>query len=424
LTHRFPPEHFRGTEVYTFELAREMQTLGDEVLVVALRELKEPAPLSTVRDEYRGVNVERICKKIKPDNFEDYFFDPQMDRIFEDITGDFQPDIIHATYFLGGLSLGMSLASAQEKKLVMTITDFSSLCPRGQMLDRNLTICYGPREGVKCLYCLFDKSWLFENMRLDKWAREYMPIWLGNWRASPELDLIKKRDKAIRKIFKEARAVIFAHPLTLLTFNRSGLKVHHPKLLDFGVDDTPFQAHEKSPSARLRIGFIGQILPHKGLHILADALAGISDQDSFELKIYGSLADPAEKSYFDSLGLERIKHQQWLGTFDLGQMNEVLKGIDLLVVPSLWQENCPLVPKYALLTGTRLLLSDQPGILTNTESKGITLFKSGDAVSLRGAIEGLLKSKDWMRKIEPEPGLVVRMKEHAEMVKKIYLEEN
>jgi len=105
-------------------------------------------------------------------------------------------------------------------------------------------------------------------------------------------------------------------------------------------------------------------------------------------------------------------------------MNEVLKGIDLLVVPSLWQENCPLVPKYALLTGTRLLLSDQPGILTNTESKGITLFKSGDAVSLRGAIEGLLKSKDWMRKIEPEPGLVVRMKEHAEMVKKIYLEEN
>ena len=420
LTHRFPPEHFRGTEVYTWELAREMMLRGHEVLTVALRELPAAAPLSTVRDEYAGVKVERICKHLRPDDFEGYFFDPAMDRVFADIVEDFSPEVIHATYFLGGLSLGLGLEAARRKNLFVTVTDYSSLCPRGQMLDRNLTMCYGPREGVKCLYCLFDKSWLFQNPRLDQWARERLPAWLGNWREIPELDLIKKRDRAIAEILHSARAVIFAHPLTLLTFNRNQIKVHHPRLLDYGVDYAPFQKHQKSPSDRLRIGYIGQILPHKGLHILAEALAGMADQDGFELKIYGSLADPAEKSYFDSLGLDRIQHLKWLGTFDLSLMNQVLEQLDLLVVPSIWPENCPLVPKYALLTGTRLLISDAQGILLKPEAEGLEVFPSGDALKLRGKLEKILQTGAWRTRLEPAAGLVVRMSDHGAALLKLY----
>ncbi len=420
LTHRFPPDHFRGTEVYTWQLAREMQSRGHEVLVVALREPAAPAPLATVRDEYAGVKVERICKRLRPDDFEGYFFDPDMDRVFVDILEDFSPELIHATYFLGGLSLGMSLEAARQKKLLVTITDYSSLCPRGQMLDRNLTMCYGPREGVKCLYCLFDKSWLFQNPKLDQWAREYLPTWLGNFREIPELNLIKKRDRAIAGVLHSAQAVIFAHPLTLLTFNRNQIKVHHPQLLDYGIDYTPFREHRKIPSDHLRIGYLGQILPHKGLHTLVEALAGIPEQDEFELKIYGSLADPAEKSYFDSLGLDRIKRQAWLGTFDLSLMNKVLEALDLLVVPSIWPENCPLAPKYALLTGTRLLISDAQGILVKAEGEGIDFFPIGNADRLREKIHNLIQTGAWQARLEPSAGLVVRIQDHAARLEKLY----
>ena len=421
LTHRFPPEHFRGTEVYTWELAREMQRRGHNVLVVTLREMKkEETGLSMVRDSYAEVPVARICKHLRPDNFESYFFDAEMDKMFLDLTNEFQPDIIHSTYFLGGLSLGMSLRAAEMGKLFITITDYSAICARGQLLDRNLKLCPGPRNGVRCLYCLFDRNWLFKNPGLDKWAREYLPIWIGRLKDVWELDLIRKRNQAIANILASARSVIFAHPLTLLVFNREKIKLSHPRLLDFGVDYAPFREHKKNPSDRLRIGFIGQILPHKGLHILVEALAGIPEQTKFELKIYGSLSDPAEKTYFDSLSLSRIKNQNWLGTFDYSQMNKVLEEIDLLVVPSIWPENCPLIPKYALLTGTRLLLSDAPGILVKAGGQGIDFAGIGKVMMLREKIEDLIKTQAWQGRLDPSAGLVMRIQDHASALERIY----
>ena len=175
LTHRFPPDHFRGTEVYTFELAREMIRREHQVLVIAVREMKEPGKMSVIRDSYCGVPVDRICKNLKPDDFREIFFRPGNGPALQQIMDDFRPDLVHATYFLGGLSLGMAEA-ALSKKFIVTITDYSALCARGQLLNRNLELCTGPRDGVRCIYCLFDKHWLFANPKLDHWAREHLPV--------------------------------------------------------------------------------------------------------------------------------------------------------------------------------------------------------------------------------------------------------
>jgi len=422
LTHRFPPDHFRGTEVYTFELAHEMQKLGHRVLAVALREMPQPGKISVVRDSYQDVAVARICKHLNPADFLSYFFDPEMDKIFAEISADFQPDLVHATYFTGGLSLGMTAEAAAQKKLFTTVTDYAALCPRGQMLDRNYYMCPGPRRGVRCLFCLFDRLWLFQNPGLDRIARDYFPVSLAGLKKHPQLGWLKKRTHAIQNVLRESNAVIFSHPLTRYVFDRNRVQVNNPELLDFGVEFAHFQDHNKSPASRLRIGFIGQVLPHKGLHLLVDALAGIKDQESFELLIYGSLNHPFEKEYFNSLKLTRVKNQKWLGTFDYSQMNQVLEGIDLLTVPSIWPENCPLTPKYALLTGTRLLLSDQPGILVKGGGEGIDYFRAGDLATLSEQIEEILASGKWAKQFEPRRDLVMSIQDHCSALLKIYRE--
>jgi len=422
LTHRFPPDHFRGTEVYTFELAQEMLRRGHRVLVVTLREAGRPGKISLSEDSYGGVSVARIGKHLRPESFEEYFFDSEMDRLFAGLIQDFQPDLIHATYFLGGLSLGMSRVAIERSRLFITITDYSAICPRGQLLDRDLKNCSGPREGIRCLYCLFGKNWIFSNSKYDRLARESLPAPLIRIKKSAELEMIRRRNEAIKRILASAKSVIFAHPYTLSVFKRQKIKAKNPRLLDFGVNFKPFLDHKKTRSDRLRIGFIGQILPHKGLHILVDALAEIEEQESFELLIYGSLADPLEKKYFDSLGLDRVKNQRWLKTFDYSKMNDVLQGIDLLAVPSLWPENCPLVPKYAILTGTRLLISDAPGILLAAEGKGIDSFPLGNAAALREKIEALIQSKNFDQVAEPDQKLVMDIQDHASALEKIYRE--
>jgi glycosyltransferase involved in cell wall biosynthesis len=422
LTHRFPPDHFRGTEVYTFELAQEMQRLGHEVLAVALREADQPGKISIVRDAYQDVKVARICKNLNPADFLSYFFDPEMDKIFEQIVSEFRPDLVHATYFTGGLSLGMTTEAARQKKLIVTITDYAALCPRGQFLDRNFYMCAGPRQGVRCLFCLFDRLWLFKSPGLDRLARDYFPVALGAAKNHPELGWLQKRNDAIQNILTEANAVVFSHPLTKYIFDRNRANTHNPHLLDFGVNFAHFENHRKPPSGRIRIGFIGQVLQHKGLHLLVDALAEIRDQESFELLIYGSLGHPFEKQYFDSLRLERVRNQRFLGAFDYSEMNAVLQGIDLLVLPSIWPENCPLTPKYALLTGTRLLLSDQAGILVKTDLSVVDYFRTGDAKALQQQLETIIASGKWREPLEPRRDLVMSIRDHAQQLLKIYQE--
>jgi glycosyltransferase involved in cell wall biosynthesis len=200
------------------------------------------------------------------------------------------------------------------------------------------------------------------------------------------------------------------------------VETRNQRQLDFGVDFEPFRSHKKSPTKRMRIGFIGQILPHKGLDLLVDALAKIQNQDGFELLIYGSLSDPSEKTYFDSLDLRAIRNQRWLGTFDLSQMNQILQNIDLLVVPSRWPENCPLVPKYALLTGTRLIISSAPGILVDPFGEGIEVFKMGDVKGLGDKIQKLIESGVWQTPIASRKDLVTHISDHAALVEKIYQE--
>jgi len=422
LTHRFLPEHFRGTEVWTFELAQAMQARGNEVLVVSIRELPKPEKIFVVWEQYSGLPVAKICKHLTPENFEGYFFDPEMDKNWLEIINDFKPDLVHSTYFLGGLSLGMTQAVLARVPLFITITDYSEICARGQLLDRDFKPCAGPKGGIRCIYCLFGRNWIFSNQILDKWAREYLPQEISLLKLPDELKLAKKRNQAVSEILNNAKAVFFSHPYTAKVFRNHRLKIKNSKIMDFGINFEPFLAHKKSISNRLRIGFIGQLLPHKGLHILVEALSKIKEQDSFELSIYGSISSSEEKRYFESLGLERIKHCRWLGVFDYHLMNSVLEGIDLLVVPSLWAENCPLVPKYALITGAWLLLSDAPGILAKTEGEGIIFFKMGQPDLLREKIEWLIKEELWKKPLKPKPELLVSIQEQAGWLEKIYQE--
>ena len=417
LVHRFLPDHFRGSEVYTFELARQMTLLGHRVLVVSLRESENPEP-EILTEEYQGLRVARILKKLNPGNFQDYFFDARMDELFWGLCRDFQPDLIHSIYFLGGLSLGMLEKIPGKIPLVLTITDYSPLCPRGQLLDGNLNPCPGPRKGLRCLGCLFEKRWLFSQPALDRFAVNYFPLWLAQIKTSPELKLIQKRWQAVERIFQQARKVIFAHPHTLKIYLKNRLKPAQWEILDFGVNFAPYLSHKKTASERLRIGFIGQLLPHKGLHLLVEALSEIPQQEKFELLIYGEMKYPQEKKYFESLALGRIKHWRFLGSFDYGKMNQVLEGIDLLVVPSLWAENCPLVPKYALLTGTGLLISAQPGILPKGKGEGIWIFK--DQKELKEILEQILKNQFWKAPAPAHPELVMNMEIHARILERIY----
>ena len=99
----------------------------------------------------------------------------------------------------------------------------------------------------------------------------------------------------------------------------------------------------KNTSNSLRFGYIGQIHMNKGIHILIDAFQQAHLNEHVFLNIWGDMnSTPA---YTEKLFSLRGDNQSIVfhGRFDRDQLETVLADIDVLVVPSLWYENAPLV---------------------------------------------------------------------------------
>lgn len=417
IVHSFPPFHWRGTEVYAMELATAMADMH-EAGVFYLVDDQEAEGVTLESDTFNGLCVHRARMRIDPANPENYFFNPELEKVFTGLLNSMAPDVVHFLYYTGGLSLSLPvIAKRSGAKVYITVTDFSGLCPRGQLLDGEGKPCPGPREGTNCMPCLFDKPIIPQSPRLDRLARKHLPPRLVSESSRPELALIRKRLRAVREAFKSAQLVIYPNRNITGHYHNAGISAGRETVMDYGIDTTPFAGHKKSRSEVTRIGFVGQLLPHKGLHVLAKALTGLAGE--WRLSVYGRIDDPGAKDYYNSIGLpaERVEFK---GTFPFEAMNSVLADIDVLVVPSQWDENCPLIVKYAIATGTRALLADQPGMVAERSGLSrVTFFKPTDPDSLHSALASAMEEDAGPA---AQGGAVTDIRDQAKKFEAIYKE--
>ena len=139
-------------------------------------------------------------------------------------------------------------------------------------------------------------------------------------------------------------------------------------------------------SDAITFGFIGTLMPHKGCHVLVDAFTQLGSGRA-KLRIYGNIKDAPD--YIDSLQRMAacVNSIEFCGTFPNGQIAEVLDGLDVLVVPSIWFENSPLVIYSALAAKCPVIASDFPGMseVVRDGWNGLT-FRPGDVQSLHAQL--------------------------------------
>ena len=420
VVHSFPPFHWRGTEVYTYELS---QALSAKHTVAVCHLVNDPQAESPRRETLseNGVTLHRLHKRLDPAALEDYFGDERLDRLFQQILAEFRPEVVHFTYFLGGLSVRFpAIARASGARTVFTITDDAAICPRGQLLDSLFQPCPGPRSALRCLPCLFDQPVFFQRRAVDRFLIEHFPAALVDRLRNPRLQLLRRLSRAAREALENADQVIFPNDHILRVYAREGIRPRQSRVLDFGIDTRPFQNHRKPPADHLRLAFIGQLLPHKGLHLLVNALRELKRED-WSLAVYGSLEDPGSRDYFNSLELARLKRASYRGVFAFDRMNRVLEEVDVLVVPSTWDENCPLIVKYGLVTGTWTVLSDVPGIIARREELTyVRFFPVGEAGALQAVLEDLLgRGERPPGRFRPHPA-VTDVQPHAAELEALY----
>ena len=127
----------------------------------------------------------------------------------------------------------------------------------------------------------------------------------------------------------------------------------------------------------LRVGFIGSLTDYKGVPTLLRALAESSDGWRLAIAGVGPLQSAVEEA---AAADPRIVYA---GPVSGARKDAFLDELDVLIVPSEWEENAPLVVIEAAVRGLPSIVSDRGGL---PENEGARVFRAGDSAALRQAI--------------------------------------
>ena len=180
------------------------------------------------------------------------------------------------------------------------------------------------------------------------------------------------------------------------------IDVDHLVFSRYGLDlTTPSEIRPHESEQPFRIGYIGQIASHKGIHLLVEAFKALHGKNKkIELDIYGGLdkqLDYVQKVKKMANGDSRIYFH---GKFDNSQVVQILAGFDVLVVPSIWHEIGPLTIMEAFLAGTPVICSPI-GNMRDLVQDGVNglQFQTGDAVDLAEKLQSLVDSPEYIKKL-------------------------
>jgi glycosyltransferase involved in cell wall biosynthesis len=167
----------------------------------------------------------------------------------------------------------------------------------------------------------------------------------------------------------------------------------------------------KTESEHIRIGFIGELDKHKGVHLLLQAARSLPSAlfDRFSISIYGDLNRSV--AYGDELRAlaADMPNVDFCGTYPHEQSGEVFARIDVLVVPSLWYD-FPLIIHEAFATHTPVISTNLGGMAETVihDVNGL-LFERGNVAELASHLSRFI--------IEPE--LLLRLQEGAPTTKTV-----
>lgn len=417
--HCFFPNHFYGTETYTLDLARHYQAWGHDVTVVSAIFQGEPSAADLMtRYEYQGIPVICIDKNYLPHKrVKETYYQPDMGPVFENILSELQPDVIHVTHLINHTAALLEITSRLGIPTYATFTDFFGFCFNNKLEAAGGELCAGPSATrTNCVACYikdavrspYAESWMrrattpFATKTIAAVAVALHKINALKGRQADELiQDITCRPEILNALYNKGYRAAIA-PTQFLgdayRANDMNMPLHD---IWFGVDIDRSPKPDRLQGHLPVIGFIGQIAPHKGTDLLVEAFCRLP-RNSAELRVYGP--EDQDAVYMANLKTLATEHNvQFMGTFSKESMASVLQDIDLLVIPSRWYENSPLVLLNALATHTPVLVSNVSGMTEFVE------VGTNGRVFERGSVEALFMQLDDMV-ADPEKNLYLLAK--------------
>jgi glycosyltransferase involved in cell wall biosynthesis len=469
VSHDYLPNHPAGTEIYTHQLGLELKARGHDVHVFTTEKDISRVNLEVRLREWEGLPVHELTNNLFYNTFEETWDYPPAARTFALFLRELKPDIVH---FMHLMYLSVGCAEEAHRAgipVIQTLHDYWLQCPRfGQRVHADSSICH-TIDFARCGDCL--AHFKFRQTRVERRSAKMIaavrracgldlgplarrfgteikrrmgatgagagrggaPATLpfaaaGYTPAEPaERDAMRahaeRRDRAIRaRLLPVVRRFIAPSRFLMQRFRDWGVPEEQLLHMRTGIDLRPFTRFSRDRAPRTRIAFIGTLAPHKGAHVLLQAWSRVpvALRERGSLVLWGPKAhNPAYVHELEQLAL--AAGAVLAGKLDRREVARALARTDLLVMPSIWYENSPLIILEALATRTPIAVSDLGGMAELVEP-GVTgyHFRVGDAGDLAALLARVLGRPDELTRLHPSASAVRDVREDAADLERLY----
>jgi glycosyltransferase involved in cell wall biosynthesis len=213
--------------------------------------------------------------------------------------------------------------------------------------------------------------------------------WKGQVR---QIKAVQGRLEVLKTALNTATAIISPSRFLMNAFVQAGVRTELIHYSRQGRDFPPMETNgeKKRSMPFLRLGYLGQIVEIKGVHLLVEALRQVQS-DLVTLSIFGDVErfpKYAAKLRKSASGDRRIS---FMGAYSAKELNLVMDQVDVIIVPSLWYENSPNTILEAFGYRIPVIASNIGGMseLIQHRKNGL-LFEVGNSRSLADQIKSLL----------------------------------
>lgn len=387
-----------GITNYIRNISSTLSSFGNDVYVLYSQDNGE-----TKEYEYSLINYNPI---LKPFHLSSVINNADIENI-EKIVSELHPDIIHV-HMMIDLPIAVLEMFMKYAKVVISLHDYSYVCNRIILLDREGKLCESSNENLKCNSCI---SWeeTIDNKLFGGIVRKSGQI-LG-------VDKIKNssghKERFIfgKKMFSKVNALIAVSNRVKEIYVRNGFEnnnfyVNH--IGNYTAEDDfrlSFGRREfKNEGEKFNFGFIGNLNYHKG----SDLFFKIAGKSHHNFHIYGGI-----DAHLMEL-VEQLPNVTYHGKYQHSDLKDILRNVDVGLVLPIWEDNAPQVVFEFLnsgipILGTRMgglpdFINDDNGILfsNNDDELGrvINFLNSGEMYSFYNRvinnIKGTKKSSEHM----------------------------
>lgn len=397
-----PPRHVGGVEVYSRALMRALAARAQRVRGVAVEAVtggdrEDCAAEDDAADGYPTHRLTLTLPRSRP--FPLMTTHAAAEAWLRQLLETTRPDVVHVQ---SGYLLGVpALAAARHAGIpvVLTLHDYWFACPRVTLRHPDGALCTGPERPAKCAWCLTAdqrRHGLLDRITGGALSRGKDQSRLWQWAIGGATGEVAARQALLREVLESAAAVIAPTRFVASQVAATGFPLARIRISRTGTPPQP--RRRAGRAAALRLAFIGQVAPHKGVHLLIDAMRALRGRD-VSLAIHGPLTPYPD--YVAALtaragGDPRITFH---GPYRREALPDLFEAADVIVVPSIWHEVAALVIQEAQMAGLPVLastLGGSPELITD-DRDGL-LFDPARPGDLVRQITRLLDAPDlWPR---------------------------